>query len=602
MRSSLPLAIAVSALLLCGGARLAFLEQAQGAELRQRAARQQTAILPIPAQRGDILDARGRVLAGTLRHASVFADPRGTPDPRYVAYCVAPVLGLNPAALERELRENDERAFVWIKRGVDDDELASFEEVAGLRRLRGVGVQHEPQRTYPYGPLASQVIGFVGAEANQPGLAGIEHAFDAQLRGTDGRRAATVDRLRRRLRAQPDEYVAARDGASVVLTIDAHLQQCTERHIEAAAKEFKADWVTAVVMDPQSGEVLAMATYPSFDPAHPVPPGLSARPAAALERLRNRAVADSFEPGSIFKPFIAGPALDAGVTRLDETFVINGPVRQFGGRTIHDVHPYGTLALREVISKSSNIGMGLLGLRCGNARLHEWVREFGFGDVTGIGLAGEHAGLVNDFSRWTSFSTNSIPIGQEIAVTPLQLLTAFCAFCNDGLLLRPRIVRGVMSADGEVLEDYSRPVALRRIMRPETVRAFRHQALAETVRTGTGVQAQLKDWQVFGKTGTAQVARPGGHGYVPGAYVGSFVGGAPARDPRVAVIVSVFKPAGRAYYGGTVAAPTAKLIIADVLQYLHVPSDPPGEVSAPVRPARPGRAPSAADGIGDTAE
>jgi len=574
MRSGVVLLAGVSALLLGGAFRLVQLERTQGSRLRERAERQHTATWTIPAQRGEILDCRGRVLAGTIRRPSVFVDPTLVSDVEAAARAVAGALGLEARKLERLIREHVDRSFVWVKRELSDAELERFNRVRREERLQGFVVRYEPKRVYPYGRMAAQVLGFVGAEHR--GLAGIEQSFDDYLRGEDGQGCSTVDARRRRVRTEPDGYRMPRDGATVVLTIDTHVQQRAEYHLRNAVQEFKPQWASAVVMDPLSGEVLAMATLPDFDPADPIPSGLKpAAQAAATELLRNRVVADAYEPGSIFKPFIAAPALDAGLVQMDEAFAINGPTRSFGSRTIHDVHAYGTLTFHEIISKSSNIGMGLVGARCGNGRLYEFVRRFGFGERTGIELPGEHTGLVLDLADWGRYSTQSVPIGQEIAATPIQILSAFCVFCNDGVLYRPRIVRGVVNAAGETVVDHSTPVVVRRVLSAETAREFRLRALVEVVTTGTGTRAQLPDYQVFGKTGTAQVARSSGRGYIPGAYVSSFVGGAPADQPRVAVLVSLYRPAGGAYYGGTVAAPTAAAIMADALAYMQVPPQPP---------------------------
>jgi cell division protein FtsI (penicillin-binding protein 3) len=294
-----------------------------------------------------------------------------------------------------------------------------------------------------------------------------------------------------------------------------------------------------------------------------------------LERVRNRAIADCFEPGSIFKTFIAAPALDEGLTRLNETFEINGPTHRFGSRVVSDTHVHGSLTLAEVIAKSSNIGMGLLGQRCGNQRLFDYVRRFGFGERTGIELPGEHTGLVQDFSRWTSYSTSSIPIGYEVAVTPIQVAAAFAAVCNGGTLYQARIVRGVIAANGDVLEDRSTPIVVRQALDERSAREFRFGALAEVVRNGTGQKAAIPDYQVFGKSGTARVARADGRGYVPGAYAGSFVAAAPLEEPRAVVFVTLYRPKGSAYYGGTVSAPTAGAILADTLTYLGAPPDAP---------------------------
>ncbi len=559
--------------------RLVRIEQQRGPALRDDALRRRTATWTVPAQRGEILDCRGRVLAGSTRRPSIFVDPGIVRDPHIEAQGVAEALHIDAADLERLIREKRDSRFVWVRRGVSREELEAFNRVRRAGLSRAFRVRYEPQRVYPFGRLAAQTVGFVGAE--QRGLAGIEQMYDTLLVGHDGRGVSTVDVHRRRLRAQRDEYQPPVDGASVVLTLDTYIQQRVEEHLRQAFEEHKPQWAVAVVMDPQSGEVLAMATLPAFDPARPIPPGLDqAGRDEARQRLRNRVIADSYEPGSIFKPFVASAALDAGQTEIDEVFAIHGPTHRFGSRIIHDTHPYDRLTLHEIISKSSNIGMGLLGARCGNRRLFEFVRAYGFGDPTGIGLPGEHPGLVQALKRWTKFSTQSIPIGQEIAVTPIQIITAFSVLCNDGVLLRPRIVRGVVGPSGETIEDNSRPIAIRRVLAADVARTFRLRALVEVVNEGTGKRARLERWQVFGKTGTAQVARPNGGGYIPRAFVGSFVCGAPADCPRVAVLVTLFRPSGGKYYGGTVAAPAAAAIVADVLEYMHVPPDADGTTAS----------------------
>jgi cell division protein FtsI (penicillin-binding protein 3) len=569
-------------LLVGGGVRLASIERTQGEELRRQAERQHVATWTIPAQRGDILDCQGRVLAGSLRRPSVFMDPAMIADPAAAAELIAPALGLKTKDLERLIWEKSDKRFVWVKRELTDEELTEFNLVRRLNQLQAFVVRHEPRRVYPYGRMASQVLGFAGSE--ELGLAGIEMEYEKVLAGVPGERTSTVDVRRRRVRSATDKDQPPIDGASVVLTIDAHLQQRTEYHLKNCYDEYKPEWASAVVMDPLSGEVLAMATLPDFDPADPIPDNLTPeQQKRALERTRNRAIADAYEPGSIFKPFIAGGALSDGVVGINDSFAVNGPTHQFGGRTIHDVHAYGTLAMHEVISKSSNIGMGMVGAKCGNDRLYRYVHDFGFGAPTGIELPGEHGGLVLRKSSWTNFSTQSVPIGQEIAVTPIQLVTAFSVFCNGGILYRPRIVRGVISAAGETLEDHSQPVEVRRVMTAESATTFRMKALVETVNSGTGKAAQLADYQVFGKTGTAQVARSDGHGYIPGAYVGSFLAGAPAEQPRVVVLVSVYRPTSGKYYGGTVAAPTVAAIIADTLEYMQAPAEPPAVGLKPSR-------------------
>ncbi len=572
MRSSAVLFLAVSALLVGGATRLAYLEQTQGPELRRQAERQQRATTTIPAQRGSIIDTRGRVLAESTRTRSVFVDPSRVEDVEFAVHSVAPVLSLSPRELRDILQKRGEDQFVWLRRNVSDAEIEAFNNIRKARRLSAFGVMPEPKRVYLHGRLASQVIGFVSGD--DQGLAGVEQMYDDLLRGTPGRRTSTVDVRRRRVRSRDDQFTPPHDGHAVVLTLDSYVQTITEKHLRAAVERHQADWGAAIVMDPQSGEIMAMSSIPDFDPNNPIPPGTPPeRISSALEQVQNRAIAYAYEPGSIFKPFIASLALEEKLVRLDETFAINGPVHSFGSRVIHDTHAYGSLLMAEVISKSSNIGMAMLGERVRNERLYRYVRLFGFGDLTGVGLPGEHHGLVNDYASWGPFSTQSIPIGQEIAVTPVQICAAFSVFCNGGILYRPRIVRGVLSASGEMVEDHSRPVPIRRVLSPEVTERFRLEALAEAVIAGTGKSAKLPDYQVFGKTGTAQMAGKRGSGYAANRYIGSFVGGAPSDRPRVVVLVSISWPKAGGYYGGVVSAPVVKDILADTLAYMQVPAE-----------------------------
>jgi cell division protein FtsI (penicillin-binding protein 3) len=568
-----------AAALVAGAGRLAYINYEQGEEWSARAAEQHTRRLEIPAQRGSILDAQGRTLAGSVRNQSVFMDCTLITDPAYAAYSIAPALNMEPAALLKLIQERKNEQFVWVKRNITREELEAFRAIREARRLsRPFQVQDEVARVYPQGTLAAHVLGYF---ADGKPAAGIEQKFDAELRGTPGSRVVIVSEDANRLASQDDAYVPPMDGHSVVLTIDSHIQRVTEQHLRKAVEEHKATWGAAMVMDPRSGEVLAMASVPDFDPARPIPPEFEGKP-EGRERLRNRAIQFTYEPGSIFKPFIAAQALQEKRTSLDEIFQINGPSHAFGRRIINDTHAYASLPMYRVISQSSNIGMAMIGMRVGNAKLYEYVTNLGFGRKTGIELPGEEAGQLHPLSRWTGYSTQSIPIGQEIAVTGAQLLAAFCALSNDGVLYRPRLVRGVIAADGRTVQDFSVPDPerdVKRILDPEVAREFRMRALVETVKTGTGEKAAIPDYQVFGKTGTAQVAVEGRRGYATDRrYVGSFLGGAPASEPRAVCLVSLYHPKGKSYYGGTVAAPVVGAILADTLAYMRVPPEVSPEV------------------------
>lgn len=568
-----------AAALIAGGGRLAYITYEKGAELSAQALEQHKRTLEIPAQRGSILDAQGRALAASVRRPSVFVDVTQVSDFEFAAFSLAPLLGLAPADLLELLQKNPQKQYLWVKREVGRQELERFRKVRDARGLKGFEIQDEVYREYPQGNLAAHVLGFYGGGG--PG-GGIELEFDEVLRGRAGSRTVLWDEDHNRLATLDEAYSPPADGHSVVLTIDSHIQRITEQHLHKAVEQNGAAWGAAAVMEPSTGEILAMASFPDFDPNQPIPPEMAKNDAAAKERLRNRTIGFVYEPGSIFKPFIASKALNEGRTRLDEVFHINGPTHAFGRRIIHDTHTFASLPLYRVIGSSSNIGMALLGTRLGNERLHAYVSEFGFGKATGVELPGEEAGLLAGLKDWTGYSSQSIPIGQEIAVTSLQLLTAFSVLATDGTLYRPRLVRGIIAADGRTIADRSEPVPIRRVLEPHVAREFRLKALVETVVNGTGTKAAIPDYQVFGKTGTAQVAAENRRGYATDRrYVGSFLGGAPAGEPRAVALVSIYHPTGVSYYGGTVAAPAVAAILADTLAYLRVPAELSPEIVKP---------------------
>jgi cell division protein FtsI/penicillin-binding protein 2 len=326
-------------------------------------------------------------------------------------------------------------------------------------------------------------------------------------------------------------------------------------------------------MDPNTGQILAMANWPAFSPAE--------FRTSTLQQRRNRCLTDVYEPGSTFKPFVAAKALEANLFSLDDEIFCHNGVYRTGSRTLHD-HDSGfdTLSFEDIVVKSSNIGMAIVGQRMGNKRLYNAVRSFGFGQTTQIGLAGESVGLLAPLKDWTSYSTTSIPMGHEIGVTGLQLLRAFCAFANDGLLYRPTLVREVVSPNGQVFWRQVPDEDPQRVLEPEVAQLMRRRVLANVVERGTGTRAKLSAWRVFGKTGTSQV--PGDGGYIPDAFVGSFLGGAPLDNPRLCVLVSIGQPdRSLGYYGGTVAAPAVGSILQQSLAYLAVPPEPQPTALAP---------------------
>ncbi|MBN1491851.1 MAG: penicillin-binding protein 2 [Phycisphaerae bacterium] len=538
----------------------------EGTELATHLARQQRATLPIPARRGEILDAAGRVLAGSQDRPSIFADPAFVQDPAEVSRKVAPILGMRHEVLCDKLlkAKAEDCRFVWLLRRGDEEQERAIREL----NLAGIGIIVEPFRRYPMHSVAAHVIGFVNID--DKGLEGIERRYDELLQGTPGSSTVYRDAARRPMwTAEGREgYVAPRDGMSLQLTIDSAIQEILEQQVAAAVEHFNAASGVGLVMNPTNGHVLGMASVPTYDPNEP-----GASPGDAR---RNRVLTDPCEPGSTFKPFVASAALAENVVRRGEIINCKNGAHTFGPRRLHDHHPYGDLTYEQILIKSSNIGMAFLGERLGNERIHRYLSApfgFGFGSKTGIDLDGEDSGQLLPLRKWTSYSTTSLPMGQEISVTPLQLANSFCTLVNGGKLLRPRVVRAILDPQGQLVEAFTEPEVVRQVIPTEIADYISKTVLVAVVNEGTGRRAELDQYQVLGKTGTAQIARKDGRGFEPGAYTSSFIAAAPASDPEVVVLVMIRKPKRHAYYGGTVAAPAVREVIRRSLAYLGTPPD-----------------------------
>ncbi len=558
-------AIIVAFVGLCG--RLIYISASHGSVLLAKAQTQQRSIIPLKARRGLIVDCRGRIIAGTMLRKSVFADPQVMGDKDEAAVTLSGILGVDVGEVGQELLDSGERRFLVIRHGVDEGQAEEIDDAG----IYGLGIFDEPYRVYPMNELASPLIGFVAPDG--VGVSGLEHQCDEWLRGENGLKVIIRDARRKAFWLADGGYRPARDGLHVVLTIDAEMQAVAERALAACLAKYKAESGIGIVMHPRTGAILAMVNLPAFDPNH--------YQDYSPSRYGNRAITDPFEPGSTFKPFVAAAALAEGAVRLGEMFDCERGAWTDGARTLHDHHPYGLLTFEQVVIKSSNVGMAKIGKRLGNDRLYEYVRAFGFGEKTGVDLAGEDPGLVRPRHRWTSFTTTSGPMGQEVGVTALQLLRGFCAFANGGMLVQPYVIRAVLAADGRVVSDFSDPPPVGQALRPEIAAVMKDRILCEVVNSGTGSRAKLAGYQVLGKTGTAQIARKGGGGFEPNAYVSTFLGAAPARDPQVAVLVAVRRPdRSLGYYGGTVAAPVVREILSHALSYLGIPPDEPATALA----------------------
>ena len=538
------------------GGRLVHINTSLASRLRTVVERQHNGRMPIPARRGVIFDARGRIVAGSEEVPTVFADPLLVADLPASAAKVAAALNMIPGQVEDLIRHSESPRFCRLKRRVS---AAEAEAVRALG-LPAFATLDESVRRYPLGSTLAHVLGFVGTDGT--GLAGIELRYDRHLGGRDGMISSIRDVRWRAIWRLEDGTVAATDGAHLMLTIDSVIQRIVEEQLAERVEAFEAESGVALVMSPKTGDVLAMACHPTFDPgdytSHPE------------ELWRNRAVIDPVEPGSTIKPIIAGGALAAGYVSLTETIFCHNGVYAIPGRVLCDAKPYGNLDFEGIIVKSSNIGMAIIGRRTGNPALYEIVRQFGFGAPTGIGFPGEAGGIVRALPEWNSLTTTSIPMGYEIGVTPLQLATAYCAIVNRGVLLRPRLVRALLASDGTPLAVFEKPEPVRRVL-PEEVARY----LTETVLVGVvnrGGETEPSDYPMLGKTGTSKLTQPGRRGYVPGAYLSVFVGAAPVDDPQIVVLVMVRQPdAALGYYGRTVSMPAVRRIIDLTLAYLETP-------------------------------
>lgn len=541
--------------------RLIYINAYHGPRLLSKVHRQQRSDVPLQPRRGYLVDAQGRIIAGTMPRKSVFADPQLIPDKEAAARKVGEILGIDPQEIVPDFLAAGDRRFFVIRRGVSEEEA----ERIGQAGIYGLGVFTEPYRTYPMNNLAASLVGFVSPDG--VGVSGLEYQCDSWLRGENGVKTIIRDARRKAFWLADDGYRPARDGFHVVLTIDLEVQATVERELEVAVQRYQAESAVAVVLNPSTGAILAMANYPGFDP--------NGYQDYGADYYRNRTITDPYEPGSTFKPFIAAAALAEGVVRFGEVFDCERGAWQDGTRTLRDHHPNDYLTFEEILIKSSNIGMGKIGKRLGNERLYKYVKAFGFGEKTGVDLLAEDPGILRSLSRWNTYSTTSIPMGQEIGVTPLQLARAFCVFANKGKLVKPYLIRAVMDAEGRVVNDFTPSPPDTQVLPEEIVRLVKDRILCEVVNQGGARTASLAHYQVFGKTGTAQIAKKGGGGYEPNAYVSSFVAAAPARDPKLVALVSVRRPnKALGYYGRVVAAPAVRGILSHGLAYLEVSPDP----------------------------
>ncbi len=536
--------------------RLIQLQGAQRQLMNDRVVRQSLFTEVIPARPGEILDRNGHVLAMTITCDSLYAVPDQIEDPWDFAWRVGSILNLNTDELYQRLVTNRNKQFVWIKRRIDDAQVQQIRSL-GMAKTSW-GLRREYQRKYPQGNFASHVLGI--RDIDNTGKGGLEQSLNSLIRGKDGDRVMTRDARGIVVEVAAERSSAPEHGQTVVSTIDLLTQIETERQLDALVEEWKPLGACAIVMAPHSGEVLAMASRPGFDPNF-----LIDVPEAAWKNL---AVSAVFEPGSTFKPFIVGWALQHEALQREEMIDCSFGVYKMGPRILHDHHSYGELSVEDVLVKSSNIGMAKIGERLGLESLYEATRSFGFGRRTGIELPGELSGLLHPFSNWNIYSLGSVPMGQELAVTPLQLITAHAALANGGRLVRPRLLKSAAGEEMAAGENSGVHVVApgvdvgTQLLDGEIAEWLVQEPMKQVVERGTGKSARIPGLSIFGKTGTAQKLDPETGQYSDKAWVVSFVCGAPAENPAVIVLLMVDEPtAPGIHYGGTVAAPPAAKIL-----------------------------------------
>ena len=547
-------------LLIAGGAlviglglvfgRLVYLTTVQHAQLAHQASSQHQQRVTLQARRGAIVDQHGEPLALSVPAESLFVHPKNlSPEVSKEAPAIAAALHVPLTDVSATLRSQE--PFVWLKR------RATPQEAAQVRALQIPGIEsiEVERRFYPQGTLAAPVLGFTDVDAE--GKAGIEQAYDTSLREEPAKVMEQRDGFGRTIFVQgvetPPEPLNAR------LTLDVGIQYVAERELAQAVRATRANGGVAVVLDPQTFAILALAQVPTFNPNAPatVPP----------EWRRNRIVSDPYEPGSTLKVMLAAAALDAKRVRPEEKIFCEYGKYPVGKFVINDHHPYGLLSFTEVLQHSSNIGMAKVGERLGKETYAAYLHAFGFGRPTGLTLPGESAGLLPSLASWSRIHLVTASFGQGLAVTPLQLACAYAAIANDGVLMRPYLVREILNVEGKVVEAYG-PQRLWQAVRSDTARQVLEMMEKVVEKGGTGWRAQIEGFRVAGKTGTSQKPVPGG-GYSAHARIASFVGIVPADRPRLVVLVAIDEPK-TAVYGGEVAAPVFKTIAQQTLAYLGI--------------------------------
>lgn len=542
-------------------ARYAWVQLAEGEQLRERAVFQAETSIVLHVPRGTIYDSQMKEMALSTMVSSLYVDPNNTKDPEAVAEDLSPLIGMSKEAILAKIGEGG--GFIWLKRQMEPEETKAVKELFKQKpEYRAcLSFIQESKRYYPNDVLAANVLGFVGTD--DKGLDGIEQQFDSMLKGEDRESTIFIDQLARPIKDSVFLKNSPVEGncKNIQLTINAQYQFIVEKALEKALAEHGAQSVTAVVMDPRNGDILAMASRPSYDPNH-------------FEKYnpdiwKNRAVSDIYEPGSTFKSITAAAGFQEKIVKPTDYFVDPGVI-EVSGRKIQNWNDssFGTVTFLDVVKNSINTGFADLGLKLGGERLMSYARKFGFGERTGIELPGEESGILFDPKDMVASDVATSAIGQSIAVTPLQMVTAMSAIANDGVLLKPHIIKAIYNADGSVYQQTQKE-EVRRCLDSDVDKTLK-SVLEQVVSTGGGSKASIEGYSIAGKTGTAQKIDMVNGGYMPGHYIASFCGFGPVEDPQFTVLIIINDPAGGEYYGGQIAAPIAHDIFLQLFRYANI--------------------------------
>ena len=534
--------------------RVFYLQILQHEILEKKADKQHMHRVDLTPARGSILDRNGTTLAESIHMDSCYAEPRRIKDVNGTAAVLAPMLGVPKSELIAKL--SVKKSFTWVARWVAPEVAIRVKNM----KLPGIGFAPESKRFYPNMEIAAHVVGFTGRDPN--GLEGIELKYDSTILGNTGYMITERDALGRNISIMNTVIKDSSPGKSLILTLDKTIQFIAEKELAKAVADSKAKAGMALVMESDTGKILAMANYPTFNP--------NAHSRYSLAELRNHVVADSFEPGSTFKVFTIAAAIDSDTVKPTDVYNCENGVYRIAGRTIHDDHPHSRLTVSEIIKYSSNIGAAKIGFKMGEGKLTSYLRNFGFGVRTGIDLPGEAVGILKKHLYSIDLATTSF--GQGVSLSAIQLTTALSAIANGGNLMKPYIVEQILDDNGKVVQKFE-PQIVRRVISPEASQKVTKMMETVTVDGGTGTKAAMDGFRVAGKTGTAQKVDPVTHNY-SSKRIGSFVGFVPSDKPKLTIAVIIDEPQG-IKYGGVVAAPAFRGIAQNSLAYLKIqPTQP----------------------------